>query len=189
MSTLVLEPTVTAQWHSLVSEAEVRSARRLDETLESYLVFLLMRFSARPSLASSVMARDFLEGVTTPGRLGQDRLRDVGDQCLLFSGLFPRRAERRLVRISYYVDLGRAAYGQLAEDKSPGSSALFAQLAHGFVALMEVLQAMSSLTGAPTLDLLQAIDLWHDTGSSRALREWRSPADAPACIGNNRKKH
>ena len=189
MSTLVLEPTVTAQWHSLVSEAEARSARRLDETLQSYLVFLLMRFAARPELAASVMAREFLEGAATPGRLGQDRLRDVGDQCLLFSGLFPRRAERRLVRISYYVDLGRAAYGQLAEDRSPGSAALFAQLAEGFVALMEVLQAMSSLTGTPALDLLHAVDLWHDTGSSHALRAWRSPVDVPASPGHNRKKH
>lgn len=189
MRALVLEPTVTAQWHALVSDAEARSARHLDETLESYLVFLLMRFVARPALASSIMARDFLEGLATSGRLGQDRLRDVGDQCLLFSGLFPRRAERRMVRVSYYVDLGRAAYGHLAEDRTPGAGALFAQLAEGFVALMEVLQAMSTLTGAPALDLLQAIELWHDTGSSNALRHWRTPAAVPVVKLGDKKTH
>lgn len=189
MSDLVLEPTVTAQWHSLVSEAEERCAKRLDETLESYLVFLLMRFTGRPTLATTVMAREFLEGLTTPGRQGHERLRDVGDQCLLYSGLFPRRAERRLVRVSYYVDLGRAAYNHLAEDRVPGSAELYSRLAHSFVSLMEVLQAMSNLTGAPTLDLLQAIELWHDTGSSQSLRHWRSPADSPVGNGHHRKKH
>lgn len=187
MSDLVLEPTATAQWHSLVSEAEARCAKQLDETLESYLVFLLMRFTGRPTLATAIMAREFLEGLTAPGRQGHDRLRDVGDQCLLYSGLFPRRAERRLVRVSYYVDLGRAAYSHLAEDRAPGSAALYSRLAHSFVALMEVLQAMSHLTGAPALDLLQAIELWHDTGSSQSLRHWRSPSDAPA--GHHRNKH
>jgi len=132
-----------------------------------------MRFTGRPTLATTVMAREFLEGLTTPGRQGHDRLRDVGDQCLLYSGLFPRSAERRLVRVSYYVDLGRAAYSHLAEDRVPGSAELYSRLAHSFVALMEVLQAMSNLTGAPTLDLLQAIELWHDTGSSQSLRHWR----------------
>ena len=189
MSDLVLEPTVTAQWHSLVSEAEARCAKRLDETLESYLVFLLMRFTGRPTLATTVMAREFLEGLTAPGRQGHDRLRDVGDQCLLYSGLFPHRAERRLVRVSYYVDLGRAAYSQLAEDRVPGGAALYSHLAHSFVALMEVLQAMSNLTGAPTLDLLQAIELWHDTGSSQSLRHWRAPVDVPLGCGSPRKKH
>jgi hypothetical protein len=48
---------------------------------------------------------------------------------------------------------------------------------------------MSTLTGAPALDLIQAIELWHDTGSSRALRHWRSPADVHVSAGQPRKKH
>ena len=56
MSKLVLHPTSTAQWHSLVCEAESASNIYLDEELQSYLVFLLMRFLDKPAMAAKVLA-------------------------------------------------------------------------------------------------------------------------------------
>ena len=44
MTRLILEPTSVAQWQALVREAQSECNCNLDETLESYLVFLLMRF-------------------------------------------------------------------------------------------------------------------------------------------------
>lgn len=178
MANLILEPTSTAQWHALVSEAESASARQLDETLESYLVFLLMRFVARPDLAGRVMAIDYLRGSAASGQLKEVALRDVGDQCLLFSGLYPRHAERRMVRVSYYVDLGRGAYGQLAERLRHAGAEVYQQLAEGFVALMDVLQAMRSLDGTPALEPLQSLELWADTGSRGAWERLRVSTDA-----------
>jgi hypothetical protein len=92
MSTLMLNPTSMAQWHKLVHEAELAIAEHLEEALESYLVFLLMRYTCQPALGTRVVALDFLEGMTTRGRSGQKKLRDVGDCCLLFAGLFRIRA-------------------------------------------------------------------------------------------------
>lgn len=178
MSQLILEPTSTAQWHALVSEAETLSARTLDETLESYLVFLLMRFVARPDLAGRVLAIDYLRGSTSTGHLQVTQLRDVGDQCLLFSGLYPQHAERRLVRVSYYVDLGRGAYGQLAERLRHAGADVYQQLCQGFVALMDVLQAMRSLDGTPAMAPLQSLELWADTGSQAAWRRLQAETDA-----------
>ncbi|MFP5506973.1 MAG: hypothetical protein ACLGH6_12305 [Gammaproteobacteria bacterium] len=182
MANLILEPTSTAQWHALVSEAESASARQLDETLESYLVFLLMRFVARPDLAGRVMAIDYLRGSAASGQLKEVALRDVGDQCLLFSGLYPRHAERRMVRVSYFVELGRGAYGQLAERLRHAGAEVYQQLAEGFVALMDVLQAMRSLDGSPALDPLQGLELWADTGSRSGWESLRARTDAVPVI-------
>jgi len=92
MRQLILEPTTQAQWQTLVHEAQYACDRELDETLESYLVFLLMRFTDKPQCMSRVMAQDYLSSQAASGGERVERLRDVGDHCLLFSGLFPQLA-------------------------------------------------------------------------------------------------
>ena len=130
---------------------------------------MLMRFADRPDLAAKIMALEFLEAQINDARQ-HDRLRDVGDQCLLFSGLFPQVAERRMVRVSYFVRLGRTAYDQLASLVDRGSNNLYAHLADAFVGIMDVLQAMRGMSGEPVLSPLTAADLWCDTGSRSASR-------------------
>jgi hypothetical protein len=158
-----------AQWHALVSEAQVACQHNLDESIESYLVFLLMRFTDRPDLARKVMALEFLQSQNRGGHQ-TERLREIGDQCLLFSGLFPQIAERRLVRVSYFVALGRTAYDQLAGLVDRNSDRLYSGLAQAFVGVMDVLQAMRGLSGQPALQPLAAAELWADTGSRSAYR-------------------
>lgn len=160
-----------AQWQELVHEAATHAGVRLDEELESYLVHTLIRYLRRPEMAQRVLALDFLEAFQQQASQRDDSLRDVGDQCLLFSGLFPQRAERRRVRVSYYVDLGRSAYRNLA-DSLNDLARLFERMAEEFVAAMDTLQAIRRIGGQPSgLTLLQAHDLWNDTGSRSARAE------------------
>lgn len=182
MTTLVLQPTDTAQWHTLVAEAQQACQRTLDEPLESYLVFMLMRFTERADLVARAMALEFLDAQTDATRQ-PDQLRDVGDKCLLFSGLFPQIAEKRLVRVSYFVRLGCSAYNQLANLVDRESDQLYGRLARAFVPVMDVLQAMRGLSGEPALGPLAAAELWADTGSRMAFRtlgEASSGLPAPA---------
>ena len=177
MTSLVLQPTDTAQWHALVADAQQACHQQLDEALESYLVFLLMRFTGRPEMAAKLMALEFLEA-QKESPLRTDMLRDVGDQCLLFSGLFPQIAERRLVRVSYFVNIGRTAYDQLASMVDRSNNRLYTRLAEAFVGVMDVLQAMRGLSGEPVLQPLAAADLWQDTGSRSAFRSLTEASDA-----------
>ena len=170
MTSLVLQPTDTAQWHALVAEAQQACQHHLEEALESYLVFMLMRFTERADLLARAMALEFLDAQANSGTQQPDRLRDVGDKCLLFSGFFPRLAEKRLVRISYFVRLGRSAYQQLAVLVDRNSDCLYTQLAEAFVPVMDVLQAMRGLSGQPVLGPLAAAELWADTGSRAAYQ-------------------
>lgn len=170
MSTLITHPTATAQWHALIHEAEHTCQTSLGEELQSYLVFLLMRYVSASEFATSILALDYLNSFEMHGRLRQEQLRDVGDKCLLYSGLFPGQAERRRVRISYYVTVGKSAYAMLAHSLAGIKAKVFQDLSYQFVLLMDILQATRELDSAlPTLQPLQAIELWNDTGSQRAL--------------------
>ena len=107
---LVVEPTEIAGWQTLVHDAQQASLLELTEELESYLVYMLMRFAGQPELVASVLALEFLENIDAMGTEQRDALRDVGDKCLLFSGLFPGRAKKCRVRVSYFVDLGQSPH-------------------------------------------------------------------------------
>lgn len=171
MSKLILEPTSQAQWQALVHEAQAACDRHLDETLESYLVFLLMRFANKPQCTARIMARDYLQSQQLRGEQRVEQLREVGDHCLLFSGMFPQLAERRLVRISYFVHLGQASYQQLSDVLDRGWSSVYQHLSEAFIVLMDILHAMRELGGEAVLTPFQAMDLWQDTGSRRCYRQ------------------
>ena len=171
MAELILEPTPQAQWQALVHEAQSACDRHLDETLENYLVFLLMRFADKPHCTARIMAADYLNSQTLPGEQRADKLRDVGDHCLLFSGLFPQLAERRLVRISYFVNIGRASYRQLSDGLDRGWSSVYSHLSEAFIVLVDILHAMRELGGMTALTPLQAMDFWQQTGSRRCYQQ------------------
>lgn len=171
MARLILEPTAVAQWQALLQEAQNACDRTIDETLESYLVFLLMRFADRPHCTARIMAQDYLASQHLSGVHRIDRLREVGDHCLLFSGLFPQLAERRLVRISYFVNIGRNSYHQLSAVLDRGMSSVYGHLSEAFIVLMDILQAMRELGGETLLTPIQAMELWQETGSRRCYRQ------------------
>ena len=142
MKDLILHPTDTCQWYALVNEAQSATQLILNEATECYLVFLLMRYSQGPKLIESVIALDFLHSMNAKGRRQLELLRDVGDKSLLFCGLFPGLAEKRQVKLSYFSDMGQAAYLTVGELQDKNMGELFIQLGSQFSVLQHVLQAM-----------------------------------------------
>jgi hypothetical protein len=169
MKRLVLEPTSMAQWHTLVQEARQMSSVSLSDDLENYLIFLLMHFMNHPEMVNNILALDFIQNIQNPKIENQQIIRDIGDKCLLYSGLFPGIAKRRHVEISYYVTLGKHAYFSLSASHQNTLSPLFADLSDHFVGLMDVLHSMRTLNAnAYSIDLLEAEDLWHTAKSQYA---------------------
>lgn len=186
MTSIVLQPSITAQWYALVKDAEHNSHLNLTEDLESYLVFLLVRFNAKPEIAKSIMGLEFLNAHHLTGRHQHEHLRDVGDKCLLYAGLFPGRAERRRVKVSYFVELGQSAYSALSMLTRQKIAELYASLGEGFVALMDVLHAIRKLTDESAgLTPIQAVELWEDVGSVHALQLLRRHTSAHAIFKNH----
>ncbi|MES2998579.1 MAG: hypothetical protein V4700_04580 [Pseudomonadota bacterium] len=189
MSSLLLQSTTVAQWQALVKDAESTSHLTLDIELESYLVFLLGRFNQRPDIANSLLATEFLSSLEkSPGKQ-RDCLREVGDKCLLFAGFFPEQAEKRQVKIKYFIELGQTAYVQLASLSKTQSASLYHALSCGFISLMEILHAIRGLSD-PLNELtpMQAIELWTDVKSQHALTVLRRRTSS-LIIRESSRKH
>ena len=168
MSKLVVEPTATSQWQKLVKEAAITSDCKLDDELESYLVFLLMRNADRPAMADSVLALEYLQSLLNEGTQRTDQLREVGDKCLLYSGLFPERAYHKHVHIRYFIDIGQSSYQQMSETLQRGYAKMYQRLSEYFVMLMDVLQVIREMGREYCLDVLTLHELSSECGSLRA---------------------
>lgn len=161
--TILVSTTSSTVWQQAIRHAENACSVNLEQSVESYLVSLLMRYAHRPDIVKQVLATAYLEALELEHRQRKLSLQQVGDQCLLFAGLFPKQAGKKLVKLSYFVDIGRAAYINL----SYSTNGFFGSLALQFVLLMDVLQ---SVRGDTDLMPLEAYEQWHALGSERALR-------------------
>lgn len=155
--------TSVALWQEIIKGAENRCSVVLKDELEIYLVSLLIRFTNKPEVAKQIMATAFLNALHTAKNERSVSLQLVGDQCLIFAGLFPKAAEKKLVKLNYFVDLGRSAYSQI----SHATNDLFGSLSLEFVVLMDVLQSIRS---SHDLSPLEAYEQWVQLGSKRAFK-------------------
>ena len=152
MPAILTDTATTALWHDLLREAEARGRAPLDEELEAYLVFLLMRHLRDGELGGRVLALDLLQGLHARGSQRGEDLRTVGDRCLLIAGLYPEQAQQRLVSLDYFIGLGAHAYAELAHAARAALGALYARLATAFARLVRVLVELRRLGGSDPLD-------------------------------------
>ena len=139
MQELLLQDSQMANWQALVHEATQVAHVALGEDMESYLVFVLMRYTETPHILNQRVAPDFLASSTHAHTARRALLRSVGDKCLLFAGLFPGLAKKRNVEPDYYINMGQSAYGTLADLHRRKQRILYANLSQHFVALTDVL--------------------------------------------------
>ncbi|HZH43748.1 MAG TPA: hypothetical protein VEY50_06680 [Lysobacter sp.] len=145
-------------WQALLREAGERLGEPLDESCESYLVFVLLRHQRDEQLLARIQATEWLDAQTQVGSARADALRDVGDRCLLIAGLYPGMAERRRVSVDYFIDIGRSAYLGVADAGRAAYGTLFEHLAETYRELVRTLRAVRS--GRPdALDLLELTPL------------------------------
>ena len=137
------EGTQLALWQELVQDGEQRAKVCLGESVQAYLVFVLMRYMRDGALAAHVLALDWLAAHEHRATQRADALRDVGDRCLLIAGRYPGLAARRRVESRYFLNLGCGAYAGVAESAKDGYAALFAELARAFGAMARVLAAVA----------------------------------------------
>lgn len=150
MDQAILRGAQAELWQGLVHEAEQRVGIVLDETHESYLVFVLLRYQRDDTLVARTQALDWFDAQSRCGTPRADALRDVGDRCLLIAGLYPGLASRRRVGADYFIDLGRGAYFEVAGASRNAYAALFEQLARGYRELVCTLRAVR---GSPQVQL------------------------------------
>lgn len=178
-----------AGWRGLLTQAQQASGCLLPERVEEYVVRLLYRTLgdalARRSLQSPGFARQLLGAGVASAR----SLVAVGDQSLLFAGLFPDHAIRQQIPLSYFVQIGQHAYREHASTVPQEERPLFHALGDRFVPMLDVLLSIRErYDGGPCLDGLNAFQLWSESGSSHGWQTLRQITSAlPA--GNTSVRH
>lgn len=134
---------------TLLEEGQRISSINLSENEESYTVFMLLRFMKDPYLLDRIIGISYLEGLQLQGHQGENLLLDTGDRSLLLVGLYPGRARRLNVSLSYFVNISRSCYNTLSsfyEDrKHPGQAELYKELAFGVEKIADVLVAVRGI--------------------------------------------
>ena len=149
-------------WQALVREASKRTGCFLDEYRESYLVFVLLQRQRDSYFLRRTQALSWFHAHERVGSERLQTLRDIGDDCLLISGLFPGLADKRRVAVDYYVELGQSAYSAVAQLRA-SDSALFQMLATSYGELVRTLRALRpqttsvALSNSNTIRLIQSV--------------------------------
>ena len=135
--------TLTELWVDLLQEASGRAKTKLTENQESYLVFMLMRFIGRCELSGITLSLKYLESTLESRRVQEVKLADTADAGLLFAGLFPERSRRLNVSSSYFMEMSRICFFNLADlcemMKHQGESMLYRDIAENVEKLTYVL--------------------------------------------------
>lgn len=177
-----------AGWRGLLTQAQQNARCFLPEIVEEYVVCLLYRMLGSAAEGRQLSAR-FARRLLAGGNAHARNLAAVGDQCLLFSGLFPDHAIRQRIPLSYFVQVGSHAYREFASTQRGEERAIYQAMGEHFVATLDVLLGIRELDeGRPCIDGLNAFQLWSESGSSHGWHTLRQMTNSlPA--GMNLVKH
>ncbi len=167
MKQVIVQGTPLRVWYEVVLEAERASNILLPEDSEHYLVTLLMRYTNQPHFATHAMGFAYLESLAQLPHNMHCLLRDVGDQCLLLAGFFPKYAQRRRVSERYFLELGKMAYDQLALSEKNVTTALYQELVFYFESMTCILQALRSFSNMEDKKPYDIYTKWKNSGQKR----------------------
>ena len=108
---LLTESTAVSAIYNMVIEAENNCGIFLEQDLQSFVVYALLRNINNNQLKDFVFATELLNAVNTTNRRN---LEAVLDNALIYAGMYPQRANKSGLSTSYYHDIGVAASSQLS---------------------------------------------------------------------------
>lgn len=169
---LVVQPQ--EYFHELVTRAMEKQRISVRVETEFYLVNLLNQFVTAANLSEEPLALLLKSAVEeTQPQKRNDQFRRVGDLSLYVAGYFQESLNRKVVDVDYYIDMGGAAYQQVAaraDDAAQRST--YEELAQKFARFVDVLADVSDATQVPRTekDLLRLYEVWVRTRSERAAK-------------------
>lgn len=169
-------------FRGLIAEAIANQKVETKEIAEFYISALLSEFVAAKSAPAEPLAISYLKALGSDHVTKERALKQLGDLALFVSGFFSDSLARKIVDVDYYVTMGSASYGHLA-DTNRGAVELhdlFSELSGKFTLFVDVLAEVSErsrLTSAS--DILRIYEKWLKTGSPRSERLLRDLGIVP----------
>lgn len=179
MSQLVATGSLREFFKELFGDASQRHAVTLDEFTEFYVVNLLSEFATSERLFTQDLdGRKDHEPLALlyTRAMNEDRegrvrtLRRLGDVSLYKAGFFRGSLERGVVGPDYYIQMGGAAYGQVAQlTVSSSFGKVYQELAEKFRALVAVLEeiAMRGLAANGPAGMLKVYESYVRSGNQK----------------------
>lgn len=179
---LKVNASVAEFFHDRVSEAIRNQGVDTTTPTECYLVSLLADFLKAPP-DDEPLALKLAQAVASPDERVR-QLKDVGDTSLYVSGFFSDSLQRKLVDVDYYIQMGGAAYTQLARyfRGNPNSVVfgdVYDELANKFPRYVDVFAEVAEETMTGNLGLVQLYERWLRTGSEWMERRLRAQGVIP----------
>jgi len=173
-----------AYFHDVVVGAISEQGIEVSEHVTSYLVNLLSHYivsenlfpqNADGKIESEALAMRLSEALQEESIEARRALyRQLGDFSLYIAGFFSDSLQRKLVDIDYYIDMGGAAYLEVARiPRKSNDQELFEELAGKFPTLVGVLSHVSDESNIHAEDdrsLLRVYELWEKTGNQRLAK-------------------
>jgi hypothetical protein len=178
MSSLVAAASLREFFRHLLLEVGRRQHLEIQETTEFYVVNLLSEFADSGKLFSEVDGRPDVEPLAMlyHRALQQDRgerirtFRRLGDVSLYRAGFFAPSILEAGLDPDYYVQMGGAAYGQVAAlAPSSGFTGVYKELETKFRNVVDVLEEIAArglLSNGPQ-GALRVYEAWSRSGNER----------------------
>lgn len=141
MRHITISVTETAHWHALIGKAEYLARHLLPHGIEDYLVRLFMRFEQEEGAVFKKKPANKQSADT------QEKLQNLGDQCLLLCGFYPEASQEYGVAIDEFVSMGTEAYKKLASIGHGEDEMIYEYLATNFDQVAELLCYISECSG------------------------------------------
>lgn len=158
-------------WNQLIRQACEYSKINLTDDLQSYLLLTLVRYIQNEDLAENAIAMHLSSQSQVVVKNRQQLLKTQADHSLILAGLFPAQLERQSIRISHYIKLGSDSFRHLSNLVADNDRVIYEKLSESFVQLVDILHTIRAFNGSPALPLIQAMELWSDTGSKTAYQQ------------------
>lgn len=169
-------------FYDLIAEAIKDRKLKTLPLSQSYLANLMQEFLLTEKLYDEAdatgrkrretLAELYMRATQLPPAGRRELLKKLGDVSLYVSGFFGESLKRKVVDVDYYVEMGGAAYGQLATDiESDLYSEVFKDFSKRFLDYVDVLSVISRKALQQNQDLLRTYDLYVSTGSRLAQED------------------
>lgn len=150
---------------------------------ELYLVELMGKFMVTDdNLFGSPLAFIMMEAVeeTNPGAK-RTLFKNTGDLSLYTAGIFGESLSKKIVGVSYYIDMGALAYKTVASMTAGYGSHMFLELSTKIEKFVSVLAEVSESTSDKTTHstILKQYEIWMNTGSKRAEKVLKKSGIVP----------
>jgi hypothetical protein len=160
-------------FHAVVLDALERAQVEATESTEHYLVSLLGAF-ATTRIPDEPLSLKLVQSQLDPAERVK-ALKEVGDTTLYLTGFFRASLGRQLVDAGFYMNLGEAAYRELAQRMS-GSRAvreIYEELASKFPRFVDVLAEVRNQVDFTGGDVVKLYEQWLVTRSEWVERRLR----------------